>query len=117
MDLNPHWVGINRWDDSNGTQHFYDNPIRTGGLSFDCPIHTKICEHCNQILPQSHRLVVFFQNPIDGLPPQVTEHLWNRINESFENLTLIPSINASEYINKETNTICWHGHITNGEII
>lgn len=117
IDLNPKWVAISRWDDINGTQHFYDTPSRVGGISFNCPIHTKKCEHCNQNLPQSHRLVVWFSNPIDGLPPQYgINYLWNREGSTFEDLSLNPSIDASRYIDKETNTVCWHGFISNGEI-
>ena len=115
-ELEPHWVSICRWDDSNGTQHYYDNPPRIGGISFNCPIHTKKCNCCNQFLPSTHRLVVWFKNPIDGLPPQFTKYLWDRKGENFENLTLFPSINASNFVDKETGVVCWHGFITNGEV-
>ncbi len=114
LELNPRWVAISRWDTPDGTQHFYDTPPRRGGISFDCPIHTKYCECCKQPLPQSHRLVVFFSNPVDGLPPQVTEHLWTRSGEEFDNLTLAPSIDASKY--EINGTTCWHGYITDGAV-
>jgi hypothetical protein len=117
LDLDPHWVLIHRWDDASGTQHFPpycpEGPERRiGGISFMCPVHTKRCEYCQQLLPESHRLVVWFENPVDGLPPEFTAtHRWQRTGETFETMTLTPSINAQgEYPG------CWHGHITNGEI-
>lgn len=116
LDLEPRWVAISRWDDSTGTQHYLDTPPRRGGISFDCPIHTKKCSCCGQNVKGSHRLVVFFKNPVDGLPPQVTNYLWSRVGDDFETLSLSPSIDASQHVDKETNTVCWHGHISNGEI-
>lgn len=70
------------------------------GLSFKCP-------HCKQT-----RLGIFFSNPVDGKPPSDdydVNHLWHRDGDTFENLTLSPSINASASSH-------WHGCITNGEI-
>jgi|ERR1700674_2383428 len=97
--LDPHWVLIHRWDTPDGTQHFTNgdgSQRHGGGISFICPQHG------------THRLVVWFENPVDGLPPEATaEHRWTRIGETFDTMTLTPSINAPT---------CWHGHITNGEI-
>jgi hypothetical protein len=115
IDLEPRWVGITRWDTPDGTQHYHDNPLRRGGISFNCPVHTATCATCGQYLPQTHRLVVFFANPVDGKPPQVTDHLWQRQGETFEDLSLSPSIDASARIEQD-GTVCWHGHITSGEI-
>lgn len=113
-DLDPRWVAIGRWDSADGTQHYYDTPPRRGGITFNCPVHTEKCVHCGQFLPQTHRLCVFFANPVDGLPPQVAEHLWQRAGDDFETLTLSPSIDASQHV--VDGVICWHGFITNGEI-
>ena len=115
-ELDPHWVAIHRWDDANGTQHFpaYGPPEgkRIGGISFMCPVHSKHCEACHQLLPESHRLVVWFENPADGLPPEATAtHRWTRSGETFEAMNLMPSINA-----QVADPTCWHGFITNGEI-
>lgn len=115
-DLDPRWVSISRWDSSDGTQHYYDTPPRIGGISFNCPVHTATCSTCGQYLPQTHRLAVFFSNPLDGGQPQVTEHLWQRTGERFDALTLSPSIDVSRYIGKD-GVVCWHGFITNGEIL
>jgi hypothetical protein len=113
-DLEPRWVAINRWDDSNGTQHYYDQPPRRGGISFNCPLHSEKCTCCGQFLPKTHRLVVYFANPVDGLPPQVTDHLWQRDGDDFETLSLLPSIDASKHV--VDGVVCWHGSITKGEI-
>lgn len=80
-----------------GSQRHYDN--RKGmAISFECP-------HCRQC-----RLAVWFANPIDGLPPtDDAKHLWTRVGESFEGLTLSPSVDASEFGH-------WHGYIKDGEI-
>lgn len=95
-DLDPRWGvdadivigGVNRHD-----------PDRHGmGITFDCP-------HCRTM-----RLAVFFANPIDGkAPSDDATRLWQRTGESFENLSLSPSIDASKHGH-------WHGFITNGEI-
>lgn len=87
-----------------------------------------LCPHC-----QITRLVVFFDVPICGNPPAAivregetlqahmdqAEHghledyhigkiLWHREGDTFETLTLTPSIDASKFG-------CWHGYITAGE--
>lgn len=115
LDLDPRWVSISRWDDANGTQHYYDNPPRVGGITFDCPVHTERCTCCHQRLQKSHRLAVWFTNPVDGQPPQFgIAHLWQRDGDSFETLTLSPSIDASQHV--VDGVVCWHGSIKNGEI-
>lgn len=73
------------------------------GLTFNCPVHG------------DHRLGVFFTNPIDGMPPAAdVKHLWKREGERFEDLTLSPSVDASEF--QREGTTCWHGFIRSGEI-
>lgn len=78
---------------------------RTGmGITFQCP--------CCVGTPRATRLGVFFRNPVDGKPPSDdfdAQHLWLRTGTTFEDLSLSPSINASEYGH-------WHGFITNGEV-
>lgn len=68
---------------------------------------TFLCPHC-----RSTRLGVFFRNPVDGkLPSDDYDalHLWQRTGDTFETLTLSPSVDASAHGH-------WHGFIKNGEI-
>jgi hypothetical protein len=86
------------------------------GVSFLCP-------HCRQI-----RLAIFFDvpvcsnNPVDitALHRLQADHgyladhhigriLWHREGDSFETLTLTPSVDTSHFGH-------WHGFITNGAI-
>lgn len=96
VDLDPRWCcdadivigGVNQHHEG-----------RTGmAITFDCP-------HC-----RTERLAVWFANPVDGLPPtDDATHLWQRSGATFEDLTLTPSIDASELGH-------WHGFIKNGNI-
>lgn len=102
IDLNPRWIQGGQWTDSSGTMHFpnYDlsNPRHGMGVTFECPLH------------RDHRLGVWFANPVDGKPPiDGKETLWQRTGATFEEISLSPSIDASEHG-------CWHGHIANGEV-
>lgn len=119
-ELQPHWVVGSHWRMSDGSERFYNAGSeniwnRYGmGVSFLCPVHFK--------LGHSHRLAVFFENPIDGEPPEICERLWKRDGETFENMTLSPSVDASGdrfYISFQpmASTPCWHGHIRNREIV
>lgn len=75
---------------------------RTGiGISFVCP-------HC-QVFGRGQRLHVFFENPLDGGAPKPELRLWKRAGETFEDITLSPSIDASMWDH-------WHGHITSGTV-
>ncbi len=109
-ELNPRWC-----NETPTLQGVYQ------GVTFDCP-HCKI-----------RRLGVWFDVPIgEGSPVDIEAfqktldcdhpdhqldlhetHLtllhWHREGDTFENLTLTPSIDASKFG-------CWHGFITNGEI-
>ncbi len=79
-------------------------PERTGvGVLCDCP-----CGNTDE----DHRLFVPFANPIDGGLPVHTgkNNGWSRTGETFETLTLTPSI-------QRVGGCGWHGFITNGEII
>jgi hypothetical protein len=104
-ELEPRWIGGS----------LDDGAERRGlGISFMCPLH-----HV-----EGDRLAVWFSNPCDGGSAHVDyamdsatahltlknpEHLWQRTGETFDDLTLTPSIDASKYG-------CWHGFITNGAI-
>lgn len=96
VDLEPRWATL------------YGHGLRSSepfqmGMSFLCP-------HCRE-----ERLWVPFKNPIGQLTPEEavhykpTGHLWQRTGETFEELSLSPSVDASAYGH-------WHGWITNGEI-
>lgn len=115
IELDPHWVLISRWDDPDGQQHYTlgdASQRHGGGISFECPVHTQHCVTCGQKTNGSHRIVVWFENPIDGLPPEATApHRWIREGETFETLTLSPSINV-----QVADPTCWHGFIKAGEI-
>jgi hypothetical protein len=96
-ELNPRWTSGTHWLLPDGsTQYNEVNYLgRDGmGITFDCPVH------------RNHRLGVFFENPLDGQPAQAHCLLWKRTGDTFETLTLAPSIQAS----------CWHGFITGGEV-
>jgi hypothetical protein len=91
-DLNPRWVGLTR---------SFDKTVKMG-VSFDCP-------HCRE-----QRIVVSFVQPID--PENLlamtdwqpgAERQWDRSGDTFETLSLLPSVDASPH---------WHGRITNGEV-
>lgn len=122
-ELNPRW-----WADGEGR--------RGMGITFDCPgpccagklptTHPAAAAAPLKFdpadRPYRQRLGVAFANPIDGGAP---EHLvphhdgaghliyaaapeWVRTGETFEALTLSPSVNAGP--------AHWHGFITNGEV-
>lgn len=93
VDLEPRWTAAK-------TTFRYAEDRRGMGVSFLCP-------HC-----RSTRLAVFFKNPIDGHEPAEGELLWDRAGDTFDTLSLSPSIDAGAIQFKQH----WHGHITNGEI-
>ena len=101
VDLNPRWVG-------SGGPMIFDrdgNPVpeRSGiGMTFDCPCGC------------STRGFVAFENPLDGGPPLRTEKpLWYREGETFEDLTLTPSIFRSE----DKGGCDWHGFVAGGKVV
>lgn len=100
-ELGPNWVGAG----GEGISDKDGNPVpaRHGvGVAFDCPCGCGT--HC----------YVPFANPLDGGPTLQSERLgWQRTGETFETLTLTPSILRS----KEHGGCGWHGFVTNGEVI
>ena len=103
IDLEPNWVGA-------GGEGIYDkdkNPVpkRHGvAISFNCP-----CGRTDRDNGHSSRVVVMFTNPIDGGEPIRNRTTWQRTGETFEDLTLTPSI-------LRVGGCAWHGFITNGEV-
>ncbi len=99
-DLNPRFLG------AGGEGVFRDDkpaPRREGvGVEFDCP-----CGKCG--IP----CYVQFDNPLDGGSKYNPPHAgWKRTGETFETLTLTPSI-----LRTLPHGCGWHGFITNGEVI
>lgn len=99
-DLNPSWV-VDAVLVLGGTARTYEG--RHGMVvSFECP--------CCLGTHRATRLAVWFANPIDGEPAtDDATTLWQREGESFETLTLSPSVDASEHGH-------WHGFIREGAI-
>jgi hypothetical protein len=83
-EFNPEFVGILRQNSGEG-------------ISFDCPV-------CGS----NHRLVAYFDVPVDGKEKAVWQTtVWKRSGSSFNDLTLEPSIQYP----------CFHGWIENGQVI
>lgn len=96
VDLNPRWA-VDGDIVVGGVSRHYEGRLGMG-ITFDCP-------HC-----KATRLGVWIANPIDGLPPtDDATLLWQRSGETFDTLTLSPSIDVSAHGH-------WHGFIKNGEI-
>lgn len=70
------------------------------GIRFNCP-------HCYEFI-----IAIAFANPLDGGPAYDAPDMltWQRTGETFETLTLSPSIDASKLGH-------WHGHVVNGQIL
>jgi len=95
VDLNPGWVGAG----GEGVTDADGNPVpeRHGvGVSCDCPCGC------------ATRLFVPFANPLDG-DQQYDRQGWQRTGDTFETLTLTPSIHR---IRGCANS--WHGYLTDG---
>lgn len=95
-DLNPSWLdaggeGISRADTGEPVPH-----QRGVGVMCDCPCG---CEK---------ELFVPFKVALDGTPHR-TDKGWDRTGDTFETLTLTPSI-------RRIGGCGWHGFITNGQV-
>lgn len=74
-------------------------PLREGvAISFDCP-----CGKCGE------RVLLCFENPLDGGYKLEKQNAWKRKGETFEVMTLTPSI-------QRIGGCCWHGYLTDGEL-
>jgi len=96
-DLNPRWVGAG----GSGVSDRDGNPVpeREGiGVSFDCPCG------CDS------RVFVSLSNPLDGGPAYGGSPTWERKGDTFDTLTLRPSIQ------RHRPRPCWHGFVTDGEV-
>lgn len=105
LDLEPRWAGyggLHGLPEAEGKRCYI-------GVVFLCP-------HC-----RATRLGVLFDNPIDDGIGWLVDHwptnqemrsarkLWHREGETFDTLSLSPSIDVSAHGH-------WHGFIRNGEI-
>jgi hypothetical protein len=95
-DLNPTLVGA----------------VDRGKLYFDCP-HPG-CTHTICVLISS---APYHERPSDH-PGQKPSKVWQASGVFPDTLTLAPSIDLTEEDEngKKIRTVCWHGHIRNGEI-
>lgn len=98
-ELDPAWIGAGGAGvtDKNGDPA----PERHGvGVTFDCPCG------CGSTV------YVPFTNPLDGGPAYERRVTWRRTGETFDTLTLTPSIRRVPY-----NGSCgWHGFVRDGGI-
>lgn len=78
-------------------QYIATNPFRRGmGVSFKCP-------HCDQ------RVEIWFENPLDGgYADSGNLPLWKQTGETFQKLTLFPSIMINNH---------FYADLINGEFI
>jgi hypothetical protein len=93
-DCDPRWTKATNPDDGG-------RPDGQGmGLSFLSPLGTGV------------RINIWFANPLDGgspiNDPKRPRQLWKRTGETFDTLTLTPSVDASPD---------WHGHIKDGNMV
>ena len=100
LELEPQWTDAG----GEGISHYGQPvPARHGiGVIFNCP-----CGVCGTLC------YVPFANPLDGSRPDGHRAVWQRTGETFETLTLTPSILRST----EQGGCGWHGFVTNGQIV
>lgn len=116
VELSPKWVIASFISARHGVEvraHSFPGyeGFRVGmGVSFECPVH------------RTHRLVVPFENPIDG-GPKAREGLgpnrdrwWTRAGDTFDALTITPSVNYRYLDANGDEQTHWHGCIRNGEV-
>lgn len=91
VDLNPRW----------GSGTFHGVERRGIALNFDCPCQSPTCEW-------GGTMSVAIENPIDGGAREGGwKTYWQRTGDTFETLTLSPSIHAVGH---------WHGWLRNGVV-
>lgn len=106
-ELEPRWVGAG----GEGITQADGTPAsrRYGvAVSFRCPCgkHPRDDEY------ETDRCVILLENPLDGLgrfDATTPGHYWTRTGETFETLTLTPSI-------QRVGGCSWHGFVTNGDV-
>lgn len=99
---------------------------RVVGVRFTCPVNDGSGPHAD-----GHSVCVLFANPVDGGPAHPNDdscpgnskgRRWQRIGNTFETLSLHPSVDCttSEGCDKPehskcSHAHCWHGFVTNGD--
>jgi hypothetical protein len=108
VELRPRWVG------SGGEGIFRADgtpaPAREGvGIMFDCPCGKHSVEdQANELQDFQTRVFVHVDPPLDGGPRlESAKPAWQRTGDTFETLTLRPSI-------KRVGGCGWHGFVTDG---
>lgn len=98
-DLDPRWVAF---------MHYGNNTVVGArvGLTFLCPCCRR--QYIGAMFAQPIG-VNFDAAQMTHWPP-VGTRVWQREGDSFDTLTLNPSIDVSAYGH-------WHGHIRNGEVL
>jgi hypothetical protein len=83
------------------------------GVAFDCPCGRR--EHRDSHGDSDRRVYVPFANHLGGLPGQSDRYnvVWQRTGETFDTLTLEPSIHRSVVY----GGCGWHGFIRDGEVV
>jgi len=97
-DLDPRWISFDE---------------RLVGITFRCP-HCKTTRLTVYFEPTSFRRQVSQMHEVLGdvhsdWVPSRTDFAWERIGDTFEELTIIPSVDASRSGH-------WHGHVKKGEV-
>lgn len=105
LDLDPRFVGAG----GEGVTGADGSPVperRGVGLSFQCP-----CGRSHE--GRSDRVFVTFANPLDGGPALDGKRVptWQRSGDTFETLTLSPSIQRVD-----PDGCGWHGFVENGMV-
>lgn len=98
-ELEPYWI------DHGGRETF---SAQDGA---PVPRTLKTALGCNCPCGCENALYVPFSNPI-GPGPLTAQQGWGRTGETFETITLVPSI-----LRSGVGSCGWHGFITNGEVI
>ncbi len=114
VDLNPRWVGAG----GEGVSNVDGSPVperRGVGVSFDCPCQPCTTQRTGGEADFYLRVFVGFANPLDGGPAHDPRQgaQWQRTGETFETLTLTPSIQRHRVGDGGCD---WHGFVTNGEV-
>ena len=100
-ELNPRWLGSG--GDSVTDMEGNPVPFRAKvAITFDCPCGSSDCI----------RACIGFSNPPDGQGPSISsgESTWVIWGDSFENMTLAPSI-------QRVGDCGWHGWIKAGNVV
>jgi hypothetical protein len=113
VDMNPRWMNAAGESVTNAD----GTPVerRTGiGLLFHCPCGRYEDDGGERYYEECY---VPFSNPLDG-GPQVGGQGWQREGDTFETLTLRPSILRLKWKGQDgqEHGCGWHGFITSGEI-